>query len=77
MLYKIVMATESEQAPIPIVDFGQFLNGSQEEKERVAREIDDAFRTSGFVYLRNHGVEKEVVEEAFEWVSSMHTSRKI
>ncbi|KAF1946378.1 Clavaminate synthase-like protein [Clathrospora elynae] len=52
---------------IPIVDFGAFLNGSQEEKARVAKEMDDAFRGVGFVYLRNHGVDAEMVEQCFKW----------
>jgi isopenicillin N synthase-like dioxygenase len=55
-------------AEIPLVDFGTFLTGSQEQKEQVAKEIDDAFRNVGFVYLRNHGVSKERVEECFAWV---------
>jgi isopenicillin N synthase-like dioxygenase len=53
---------------IPIVDFSKFLNGEKEEKEFVARQIDDAFRNAGFVYLKGHGVPKETVEECFEWV---------
>ncbi|KAH7341163.1 thymine dioxygenase [Pyrenochaeta sp. MPI-SDFR-AT-0127] len=61
------MSATTEQAPIPIVDFAAFLDGGKEEKERVAREIDDAFRKVGFVYLKNHGVKKGVVDEAFEW----------
>ncbi|KAF1977268.1 thymine dioxygenase [Bimuria novae-zelandiae CBS 107.79] len=52
---------------IPIVDFGAFLNGGKEEQERVAQQIDEAFRNVGFVYLKNHGVPKEKVEECFEW----------
>ena len=64
------MAQPSRQSSgncIPIVDFGAFLDGETEEQERVAREIDEAFRTVGFVYLKNHGVPKEKVEECFEW----------
>jgi isopenicillin N synthase-like dioxygenase len=53
---------------IPIVDFGAFLSGSEEAKEQIAKQLDDAFRDVGFVYLKNHGVSREVVEECFEWV---------
>ena len=55
-------------SPVPIVDFGEFLNGSEEKKSRVAERIDTAFREVGFVFLKNHGVDKEMVEECFEWV---------
>ncbi|KAF2177390.1 thymine dioxygenase [Zopfia rhizophila CBS 207.26] len=56
-----------EAAPIPIVDFGKFLNGNEKEQESVAAQIDDAFQNVGFVYLKGHGVPKEKVEECFEW----------
>ncbi|KAF1843611.1 Clavaminate synthase-like protein [Cucurbitaria berberidis CBS 394.84] len=52
---------------IPIVDFGLFLNGGKEEREQIARELDDAFRSVGFVYLRNHGVSRKMVGRCFEW----------
>lgn len=55
---------------IPVVDFGMFLNGTKEEREYIAKEIDDAFRNLGFVYLRNHGVMQEMVEKCFQWVNS-------
>jgi isopenicillin N synthase-like dioxygenase len=54
---------------IPVVDFSAFPNGSEEEKHRTARAIDDAFQNMGFVYLTNHGVSAEKVEECFQWVS--------
>jgi hypothetical protein len=66
------MATANETPPIPIVDFGAFLKGSKAEKEDVARQLDDAFRNVGFVYLKNHGVAKELVDECFEWVCNVY-----
>ncbi|KAF2728248.1 Clavaminate synthase-like protein [Polyplosphaeria fusca] len=58
--------TETE-TPVPIVDFRLFLNGDKAEKETVARQIDEAFRDVGFVYLKNHGVAQDMVEQCFEW----------
>jgi isopenicillin N synthase-like dioxygenase len=52
---------------IPIVDFGAFLHGKAEDQDKIAKEIDDAFRSMGFVYLKNHGVRKELLEECFAW----------
>lgn len=60
--------TASPSSPIPIVDFGKFLTGNAEQQKQIASEIDDAFRNVGFVYLKNHGVDKQRVEECFEWV---------
>ena len=53
---------------VPVVDFGQFLNGSVEQKKSTAAAIDSAFQNVGFVYLQNHGVPQERVDECFKWV---------
>ena len=59
------------ETKIPVVDFAAWCDGDgseEEERKRVAREIDDAFRDVGFVYLKNHGVSGEMVRGCFEWV---------
>src|SRR5438552_1584233 len=56
-------------SPVPIVDYGSFLHGLDDDKRRVAAQIDEAFRAVGFVCLVNHGIEKAKVDECFEWVS--------
>jgi isopenicillin N synthase-like dioxygenase len=55
-------------ADIPIVDFAKAIDGTPEERQHVARQIDEAFRGAGFVYLRNHGVPLDLVAECFAWV---------
>jgi isopenicillin N synthase-like dioxygenase len=50
---------------VPVVDFAPFREEKSLEK---AKELFAAFRDSGFVYLQNHGVPEEIVEEAFSWV---------
>ncbi|KAF2827189.1 Clavaminate synthase-like protein [Ophiobolus disseminans] len=52
---------------IPIIDFAKAISSTDTEKEDVARQIDDAFRSVGFVYLKNHSVPLELVAECFEW----------
>jgi isopenicillin N synthase-like dioxygenase len=64
-------------ADIPIVDFGAFLKDTQEEKEQVATQIDNAFRTAGFMYLKNHGVPRSMIEECFSWVSIPYSLRAL
>jgi isopenicillin N synthase-like dioxygenase len=60
--------SDRKQGDIPVVDFGKFLHGTEQDKKEVAGQIDDAFQNVGFVYLKNHGVEKKLVQECFEWV---------
>ncbi|KAF3049254.1 hypothetical protein E8E11_009443 [Didymella keratinophila] len=55
-------------ANIPIVDFDAYSNPDcLHERVAVAKDIDNAFRSSGFVYLKNHGVSRERVEHCFAW----------
>ena len=58
---------------IPIVDFAPFITGSRQDQIKTAAEIDEAFRDVGFVYLQNHGVPTEKVEQCFQWVSFYFT----
>jgi hypothetical protein len=64
----------ASDSPVPIVDYGLFLHGGDEDKRKVAAQIDEAFRTVGFVCLVNHGIEQAKVDECFEWVSGNSTS---
>ncbi|XP_064122181.1 uncharacterized protein LOC135226496 [Macrobrachium nipponense] len=55
---------------IPVVDMGKLGLGSgdspgEQERQTVANEIAEAFRNVGFVYLKNHGIPKQVIEEIF------------
>ncbi|KAK7528131.1 thymine dioxygenase [Phyllosticta citriasiana] len=61
-------AKAAADSPVPIVDFAGFSKGEDAvARNQVARDIDDALRTVGFVYLKNHGVPAGKVDEAFEW----------
>jgi hypothetical protein len=53
------LATVSEAAAsfrIPLIDFAKFQAGSSTEKKIAATEIVSAFKSSGFIYLSNHGI---------------------
>ena len=52
---------------IPIVDFGQFLTGTAADKVACAKDILQGFTYSGFIYLSNHGISKNAVDNAFSW----------
>ncbi|KAL2838705.1 hypothetical protein BJY01DRAFT_257955 [Aspergillus pseudoustus] len=51
---------------IPIIDFAPFLNGTPAEKHAVAMSIVDAFKTSGFLYLKDHGIPPSIVARVFK-----------
>lgn len=55
---------------IPLIDFDQFLNGSTDQREQVASAIDAAFRSVGFLYVSNHGIDQDKVDECFQWVTA-------
>ncbi|KAF3762708.1 Clavaminate synthase-like protein [Cryphonectria parasitica EP155] len=54
-------------ASLPIIDFSHWLNGSVEDKKRVAHDLAGACRRVGFVYIINHGVSEDLLQEAFSW----------
>jgi isopenicillin N synthase-like dioxygenase len=52
---------------LPVLDYGKLM-GTPEERKAALRELDNAFKTYGFVYLGNHSIPQTMVDEAFEWV---------
>ncbi|ORY59492.1 uncharacterized protein BCR38DRAFT_488524 [Pseudomassariella vexata] len=52
---------------IPVVDFSAWPSGSPGDKRRLAQELTEACRRVGFVYVVNHGVPDDLLEEAFNW----------
>ncbi|EUC65213.1 2OG-Fe(II) oxygenase family oxidoreductase [Rhizoctonia solani AG-3 Rhs1AP] len=52
---------------IPVIDFSKFRRSqSLTEKETTANEIVSAFERVGFIYLSQHGIPTETVENAFK-----------
>ena len=49
-------------AELPVIDVGALVAGDAPAPERaaVARELDDACRRYGFLYIRNHGVDESL-----------------
>jgi len=50
---------------VKVVDFAPFLDGS--DRQGVSNAILDAFKTTGFVYLVNHGLPQNKIESMFSW----------
>ncbi|KIX08281.1 uncharacterized protein Z518_02937 [Rhinocladiella mackenziei CBS 650.93] len=50
---------------MPLIDFGAFLHGDPTVRKATADQILNAFKTSGFLYLQNHGIPEDQVLLAF------------
>ena len=55
----------SMESPIPIIDMGPFIGGSDDEKAAVAAQIHEAATTAGFIYLKNFGISEDTKAMAF------------
>jgi isopenicillin N synthase-like dioxygenase len=60
-----------EAADIAIVSFDKFINGGDAEKRAVAKQLYEAFSTVGWVYLKDHGIPQERVDDIFGLVSNL------
>ncbi|KAA8652590.1 hypothetical protein EYZ11_002382 [Aspergillus tanneri] len=58
-------AVDQDDLVIPIIDFSPFRSGTPADKHAVAVSIVDAFKSSGFLYLKDHGIPSSVVSEVF------------
>lgn len=71
---KVVNGTKTEAGTsgIPIIDFTKWKKRSSlEERQAIARQVADACREVGFVYVVNHGLSPELLEEAFGWTKKL------
>ncbi|MGI9262956.1 MAG: isopenicillin N synthase family dioxygenase, partial [Woeseiaceae bacterium] len=55
----------SDAGEIPTIDLGDYLKGSDQDKERIAAEVDEICQTTGFLVVDNHGVPAKIVERAW------------
>ena len=58
---------KQNNSTVKVVDFGPFLDGS--DRQGVSNAILDSFKTTGFVYLINHGLPQNMIDSMFFWVS--------
>ncbi|KAJ0419631.1 hypothetical protein BJY00DRAFT_324204 [Aspergillus carlsbadensis] len=57
-----------EPANIPVIDFKALSAGAPQERKDALDQLDQAFQTYGFIYLSNHGIGQEMVDEAMSWI---------
>lgn len=65
---QITTAVSHDSLHIPLIDFSAFLSPdtTTETKLTTARAILEGFKSAGFIYLRNHGIPKPIVEKTFQ-----------
>ena len=51
---------------IPLIDFDPFLNGTDEDRQKVSLKIGDACRNVGFFYLSNHGIPSSLIDRVYQ-----------
>ena len=51
---------------IPVIDFAPFVADAPVGKEQVAKAIYHACHDVGFLYLKNHGIPQDAIDQAFE-----------
>ena len=59
-------STKRFSGTVHTVDFGPFRDGSN--RQAVANEILDSFKSIGFLYLVNHGMPQDKIDSMFRWV---------
>lgn len=59
-------------AEIAEVSFDRFLHGDAADRQAVAQEIYSAFSTVGWVYVKDHGIPQQRVDDIFELVRTRH-----
>ena len=65
------MPASVSTSQVPVIDFSLFTDGTAEQRLHTAREIVAAFKEVGFVYLVNHEITDETIEQAFQQVGDL------
>ncbi|KXT16966.1 hypothetical protein AC579_7395 [Pseudocercospora musae] len=61
-----ISESTTTSSPIPIIDFSAWYNATTPSaKLQVARDLISACQDPGFVYIKNHGVSQDLLDQAF------------
>ncbi|MEM8797488.1 MAG: 2-oxoglutarate and iron-dependent oxygenase domain-containing protein [Pseudomonadota bacterium] len=66
------VALEADRTTLPIIDLSGLHDGSEEGRASVALALGEAARTSGFFYIKNHGVDQALIDGIFKASKAFH-----
>ncbi|EKG15388.1 Oxoglutarate/iron-dependent oxygenase [Macrophomina phaseolina MS6] len=52
---------------LPSLDFLDFSTGNTDKRDNFSQKLAQQLQTCGFAVVHNHGVDKELLDEAFQW----------
>lgn len=58
------------QRTIPVVDLSQFVQGDEKERAEFVQQIGHAFHDIGFVGVKNHGINPELIDDFYSSAKS-------
>lgn len=58
-----------------LLDASKFQTGTPAERLQYSKSLLEQLSKNGFARIRNHGIDSQRVEEAFEWVSFQRNSQ--
>ena len=61
-----------EDATLPVVDLSGLFTGDAADKAKVAAELGNAARTSGFFYITGHGIPQDLIDAVFAASKEFH-----
>lgn len=57
---------------IPLIDIGRIFSEKYEERAQIAKEVAEVCKTVGFMYIKNHGISQELIDDVFEYSRTYH-----
>lgn len=57
---------------VPLVDVSKIFSENYEDRLQAAREVADVCKTVGFMYIKNHGISQDLIDEVFELSRRYH-----
>jgi isopenicillin N synthase-like dioxygenase len=67
-----IPAISTQNEEIPILDLGPYLAGEAGARQRLGAELRHALEQIGFYFIRNHGVERRLVDAVFAAAERFH-----
>ena len=53
----------SKNQSIPSIDIKSFLHGTDEERDKIGKLVDEICRQVGFLKIKNHGIEEKIIND--------------